>query len=336
MSSQTQDAAAGVEAGGDQPADETTCPCCRLPAAVVVNWLSSITGRSRLESARMLRAEVDLIGHNVREQAKSFGLQSHHLNDRMMEFYASTDAFLFETASWNACPMKAKMRADVCQMLAQHLPAGARVLCFGDGMGFDSAAVSLAGFKTTCFEISGPCLKFAERLIAYRGADVEICTDTAKFGANSFDAIVCLDVLEHVEDPRGMLAAFSGWLRPGGMLIAHAPFYHVDSTRPTHLKSNKRFAGLVYSLYRPSGFRLVEVGGWLLDPIALVLGEDGPRPSLWTRVKTFGGQMLCYGARFLPFMPSLAARFAVRVHPKWKQDLDRVVASAEAGSSPAS
>ncbi|MFV0444131.1 MAG: class I SAM-dependent methyltransferase [Planctomycetaceae bacterium] len=320
----TQNAPMQVNSPASASGDDV-CPCCDVAVVDVVRWLSEITGRSLIDSARLLRAEASLIGHNVRDAARSFGLESHSWNDRLLEFYASTDAFLFETAAWNACQWKAKIRRTVCRMLSRHIPAGSRVLCFGDGMGFDSASVRRAGYETVCFELSGPCLKFAQRLFDSHKIDVTICTDTKPFADESFDAIVCLDVLEHVPDPPAVVSDFGRWLRPGGMLVAHAPFYHVDATRPTHLQSNKQFAGMVRQLYRNSGFHLQDVGGYLLDPVAFTRGEPASPPALGTRVKTGIGQGLAFGARFLPLVPGLVASVVARPNPDWVSGLDSLL-----------
>jgi len=52
------------------------------------------------------------------------------------------------------------------------------------------------------------------------------------FGDGAFDAVVSLDVLEHVPDYRRALAEFARVLRPGGVLVFTVPFYdeHAAST----------------------------------------------------------------------------------------------------------
>ena len=45
------------------------------------------------------------------------------------------------------------------------------------------------------------------------------------FGDGTFDAVVSLDVLEHVPDHRRALAEFARVLRPGGVLVFTVPFY---------------------------------------------------------------------------------------------------------------
>ena len=298
-----------------------------VPPALVVSWLSDLTGRSREDAGRRLLAECGLIGHNVRAAAREFGLQPHVWNDRLMEFYASTDAFLFETAAWNACRWKIRMRAFVCEVLAARLPTQARVLCFGDGMGFESAAIAGRGLRPTCFEVSGPCLDFARRLFQHQQVDVPIVTDTSEFADGSFDAVVCLDVLEHVPDPPAVVKSFANWLRPGGLLIAHAPFYHVDATRPTHLASNRQFAGAVSGLYGPSSFRVVAVGGRLLDPLVMVktTGGEAAAANWLTRIRIGVGQTQAFVARFLPGVPGFVAKLVARPDAQWSGQLRRLV-----------
>jgi hypothetical protein len=56
----------------------------------------------------------------------------------------------------------------------------------------------------------------------------------------------------------------------------HAPFYYLSSIMPSHLKSNRKYAGDLRKLYTPFGFRMVD-GRTLWDPIALQK-TDGRRP----------------------------------------------------------
>lgn len=57
------------------------------------------------------------------------------------------------------------------------------------------------------------------------------------FGAGAFDAVVSLDVLEHVPDYRRALAEFARVLRPGGVLVFTVPFYdaQAESTVLAHV-----------------------------------------------------------------------------------------------------
>ena len=51
--------------------------------------------------------------------------------------------------------------------------------------------------------------------------------DLFKYAAkNQYDIIICLDVLEHVDDYKRMLILFSEWIKPAGKLILHVPSLH--------------------------------------------------------------------------------------------------------------
>jgi 2-polyprenyl-3-methyl-5-hydroxy-6-metoxy-1,4-benzoquinol methylase len=43
------------------------------------------------------------------------------------------------------------------------------------------------------------------------------------FAADSFDAVICADVLEHLTDPECLLRRVHDWLRPGGVMVASIP-----------------------------------------------------------------------------------------------------------------
>lgn len=50
----------------------------------------------------------------------------------------------------------------------------------------------------------------------------------------SFDAIMCVEVFEHLPDPQPALKEFSRLLRPGGQLIITAPFCSLTHFAPYH------------------------------------------------------------------------------------------------------
>ena len=72
---------------------------------------------------------------------------------------------------------------------------------------------------------------------------------------HSFDAVVCIAVLEHVENPEQVVAEMFRVLKPGGHLIASVPFLQPEHKVPTDYQRYTR-DGLERTL-RNGGFEIV-------------------------------------------------------------------------------
>ena len=99
----------------------------------------------------------------------------------------------------------------------------ARVLDVGCGGGLLSEALAAAGANVTAIDLAPDLLKVA-RLhglesgvrVDYRLSAVEALAAEQPGG---YDAITCMELLEHVPDPGSVLAACATLLRPGGRLF---------------------------------------------------------------------------------------------------------------------
>jgi len=101
--------------------------------------------------------------------------------------------------------------------------AGARVLDVGCGGGLLSEAMAAAGAHVTAIDLAPDLLKIARlhRLesgveVDYRLTSVEALATEA---AGGFDAVTCMEMLEHVPEPGSVIAACARLLRPGGRLF---------------------------------------------------------------------------------------------------------------------
>ena len=100
---------------------------------------------------------------------------------------------------------------------------GARVLDVGCGGGLLSEALAGEGAEVTALDLAPDLLKIA-RLhglesgvkVDYRQVPVEAL---AAEQPESFDAITCMEMLEHVPDPASVLRACATLLKPGGRLF---------------------------------------------------------------------------------------------------------------------
>lgn len=100
---------------------------------------------------------------------------------------------------------------------------GARVLDVGCGAGLLSEALAREGAQVTAIDLAPDLIKIAKlhRLesgveVDYRLTPVEALADELPGG---FDAIVCMEMLEHVPDPGAIIAACATLLKPRGRLF---------------------------------------------------------------------------------------------------------------------
>jgi SAM-dependent methyltransferase len=112
-------------------------------------------------------------------------------------------------------------RTMVCRILERYAPPQARILDVGCGTGATTAALLRFG-DVSGFDMGLAGLRHAQArgLPVARGS-----AENLPAGDASFDVVVALDVLEHLDDDRRALAEILRVLRPGGILLATVPAY---------------------------------------------------------------------------------------------------------------
>lgn len=108
--------------------------------------------------------------------------------------------------------------------IAAKMPlCGARVLDLGCGGGLLSEALARAGAEVTAIDLGSEVIDVARLHLLESGLDVDYRECSAEALAAelpaTFDAITCMEMLEHVPDPVAILTACARLLKPEGQLF---------------------------------------------------------------------------------------------------------------------
>ena len=96
---------------------------------------------------------------------------------------------------------------------------GASVLDVGCGGGILTEAMARRGAKVTGIDMSDKALRVAELHLQESKLDVRYQKAEVERLSGEFDVVTCMELLEHVPEPAGMVAACSRLVRPGGRVF---------------------------------------------------------------------------------------------------------------------
>ena len=166
----------------------------------------------------------------------------------MSEFaYAGSELHIFEHAR--------RWKAYFTTVLAPWLRG--EVLEVGAGIGANTEFLEAYGERWTCLEPDRQLLEeLAGRLPARERRESILGTLEQVEAARQFDAIVYVDVLEHIEDDAGELRRAAAHLKAGGRLIvlspAHGWLYSAFDRRIGHYR---RYTKATLRAIAPAGLR---------------------------------------------------------------------------------
>lgn len=163
--------------------------------------------------------------------------------------------------------------------------SGARVLDVGCGAGLLSEALARRGARVTAIDLAPELIKVARlhRLesdveVDYRLQSVE---SLAADEPATFDAVTCMEMLEHVPDPGAVIRACATLLKPGGQLfvstlnrtpaafalaVVGAEYVARLLPRGTHQYSDFIKPSELAAWLREADLQLAEVRGLMYEP----------------------------------------------------------------------
>jgi SAM-dependent methyltransferase len=180
------------------------------------------------------------------------------------------------------------------------LRPGAIVLDAPTGEGALAAALARDGYQVHALDMDGTAqASLGDR---FHLADLN---QPLPFPGGRFDLVACVEGVEHLENPWGLLRELRRVLVPRGTLILTTPntvslrsrvrflgsgFYHTDKTpldesarHPLHHVGLRTFTEWRYMLHT-SGFRIDEVGASHVKPVSYLYAPWAPGLWLYTTV----------------------------------------------------
>ncbi len=110
--------------------------------------------------------------------------------------YRSSHAYLYNLTAFAMSPTK----EPYVELLAARLPAPARVLDYGCGIGSDGLRLIEAGYAVAFADFANPSTEYLRWRLRRRGLEARIF-DLDRETPAGFDAAYAFDVIEHVDDP---------------------------------------------------------------------------------------------------------------------------------------
>lgn len=112
----------------------------------------------------------------------------------------------------------------IVDTLNRHLPTGATVLDVGCGNGIISRSLGKKGFTVLGIDISEKAIEKAKALNKLDNVSFRVMSaEELAVSQEKYNAVICSEVLEHLEQPDKLLTVLHQSLKPDGVLIVTVP-----------------------------------------------------------------------------------------------------------------
>ncbi len=224
-----------------------------------------------------------------------FGSEVQFLNDRIVtatdkQFNLAGKPMVKFIIRWIGLPhFGARVRAYYLKQLISHLPSPSKVLDAGCGIGLNAFLAARSGHNVTGVDTDKEKIRLAKCMAKAAHQPVGFHVDDItrmKLPNNSFDAIVCFEVLEHIKQDTKAIRELSRVLKTGGMLLLSVPSTGPISKINQEIKHHVREGydvDKLTSMLKDYGFaniRVIPIEHTLLGFLVRYLNDEFGRQSL--------------------------------------------------------
>lgn len=204
----------------------------------------------------------------IRKELLSFDVTPYHYNEKMDDFYRNGHSFIYELLTYAYDFDRLRMILFVMlyiDSLKSDSVNLSNVLAVGDGLGLDAIRLASYGLNVHYFEYEDSVMgRVGKNLIDFYKSNDDNAADQKNIevvnshaARNSYDAIICFEVLEHVKDPSEFVTFLNSKLRVGGYLFLSECLDGIRMRWPTHLFNNEEFGPKLELFMYKHGFELI-------------------------------------------------------------------------------
>lgn len=171
-------------------------------------------------------------------------------------------------------PLPASMAAPgtheaVYSLIEQYLPATARIADLAAGEGAFSVKLRDLGHEVIAVDASADHWKVPS--IDHRVIDLDSeFAEAVRSDSGAFDAVVAIEIIEHLENPFRFVRECAKLVKPGGLLFVTTPNVEAVHSRLIFLYTGRLNAFGAYETVRPA--HITPIFKWKLD---MILDEAG-------------------------------------------------------------
>ncbi len=262
--------------------------------------LNQHLGKSAVDGAALARATADLESYcraPIQQIAERYWASPNAPADSsaaaLLAFYQTSSRYLYESTYTEGYADHQRMARIVVKAIQRWRKTP--VLDFGGGGGGMTLALATRGLACEYADVPGKLSEFVRWRLQHHGFTVPIHDATQPLPAARYQAVLAIDVLEHVPDLVATLRQLKAALAPGGWLLGTHSFTEGD---PLHLASSHQYGDLrrFDQLMQAEGFQYR--GRLKADPLSDEWYRRTHRPVAWAvrldpKLKG-GGNLLVY------------------------------------------